>query len=84
MSAQKKRPLDGRSAASGSTQAKPSARRTDAVGLEEAAALRLSAALVHKSHVPVARIRAQARRLLGSAVVAYATARSLEAPSLSL
>lgn len=53
-------------------------------GLEDAVATRLAASLVSKARVPVAKWTAQAQSLLGSAVVAYATARSLEAPALSL
>jgi hypothetical protein len=45
-------------------------------GLEEAAALRLSAALTDPAKVKVARIRVQAQSLLGKAVVAYAKARA--------
>ena len=58
--------------------------RSSRAGLEEAVATRLSAALVFKSSVPIARMRAQAQKLLGRAVLAYAKARSLEAPSLGL
>ena len=48
-------------------------------GIEQAAATRLAAAVVSK-HIPVARLRSQAERLLGGAIVEYAKARSL-APS---
>ncbi len=50
-------------------------------GLEHAASLRLSAA-VTSSSVSVAKIRNQAQRLLGNAVVAYAALRALEGSSL--
>jgi hypothetical protein len=53
-------------------------------GLEEAAAARLSAALTGKRPTPVARLKAQAQRLFGSAVVAYTKVRALEAPALAL
>ena len=58
--------------------------RSSRAGLEEAVAAQLSAALVQKSRVPVGYLRAQAQRLFGSAVVAYMTVRSLEAPGLGL
>ena len=48
-------------------------------GIEQAAATRLSAAVVSNS-IAVGRLRGQAERLLGAAVVAYAGARAL-APS---
>jgi hypothetical protein len=51
-------------------------------GLEEAAAVRLSAALRDPAKVKVAKIRTQAQHLLGSAVAAYAQARALKAPAL--
>jgi hypothetical protein len=47
-------------------------------GLEEAAAVRLSAALRDPVRVKVAKIRSQAQHLLGNAVAAYAKARGLE------
>ena len=53
-------------------------------GLEEAAAARLSAALTGKRPTPVARLKAQAQRLFGSAVVAYTKVRALEGPALAL
>jgi hypothetical protein len=58
--------------------------RSSRVGLEEAVATQLSKALSTKGNVPVARLRAQARGLLGKAIVAYARARALDGPSLSL
>lgn len=48
-------------------------------GVEQAAAAQLGAAILSKS-VPVGRLRIQAERLLGGAIVAYAGARAL-APS---
>jgi hypothetical protein len=52
-------------------------------GLEEAAALRLSAAIVAKSRgLRVERLRASAERLLGHGVVAYAAARALNGGDL--
>jgi len=56
--------------------------RSGHTGLEEAAALRLSAALHDPAKLKVAQLRAQAQRLLGSAVVAYAKARAVKAPAL--
>lgn len=53
-------------------------------GLEEATALRLSAALHDPTKVKVARLRSEAQRLLGGAIVAYATQRALKAPALGL
>jgi hypothetical protein len=54
-------------------------------GLEEAAAMRLSAAIVAKSReLRVDRLRARAERLLGHGVVAYATARALEGADLGV
>jgi hypothetical protein len=53
-------------------------------GLEEAVAVRLSAALCDPAKVKVARIRAQAQRLLGNAVAAYAKARALEGAALGV
>ncbi len=50
--------------------------RSGHTGLEEAVALRLSAALNDSAKVKVARLRTQAQRLLGGAVVAYAKARA--------
>jgi hypothetical protein len=58
--------------------------RAARTGLEEAAATRLSAALITPSRVPVARLRAQAQRLLGAAIVAYAAARGEQGPALSV
>ena len=51
--------------------------RSGCSGLERATALRLSASLA-SSGVPVRRLRRQAQRLLGRAVVAYAGLRALE------
>jgi hypothetical protein len=56
--------------------------RSGHTGLEEAAALRLSASLRDPAKVKVRELRAQAQRLLGGAVVAYARARALKAPTL--
>jgi hypothetical protein len=56
--------------------------RSSRSGLEEAVATQLSAALVNKGHVPVARLRNQAARLFGNAIVAYLKVRSLESPAL--
>ena len=54
-------------------------------GLEEAAASRLSAAIVAKSRrVRVDRLRARAARLLGHAAVAYMNARALEGGALGI
>jgi len=58
--------------------------RSGHLGLEEAAAWRLSAALQDPAKVKVAHLRAQAQRLLGGAIVAYATARALKAPALGV
>jgi hypothetical protein len=58
--------------------------RSAHVGLEEAAATRLSAALMDPARVRVAHRRAQAQRLLGKAVVAYARARAQKAPALEV
>ena len=51
--------------------------RPSRTGLEQAAAARLAAAIKSGS-VPVGRLRSQASRLLGAAIVAYADARALE------
>jgi len=56
--------------------------RSGHTGLEEAAALRLSASLHDPAKLKVAQLRAQAQRLLGGAVVAYAKARAVKAPPL--
>jgi hypothetical protein len=54
-------------------------------GLEEAAASRLSGAIVAKSRrVRVAQLRARAERLLGRAVVAYMEARALKGGALGI
>jgi hypothetical protein len=58
--------------------------RSGHTGLEEATALRLSAALHDPTKVKVARLRSEAQRLLGGAIVAYATQRALKAPALGL
>jgi hypothetical protein len=50
--------------------------RSGHVGLEEAAALRLSAALAAPGRIPVAKLRARAEGMLGRAIVAYAGARA--------
>ena len=52
--------------------------RSGHTGLEEAAALRLSAALRDPRKVKVAKMKARAQALLGDAIAAYATARSEE------
>jgi hypothetical protein len=57
--------------------------RSARAGLEHAAALRLSAALTSGS-VSVGKLRSQAQRLLGSAVVAYAGLRALEGTTLGV
>jgi hypothetical protein len=62
----------------------PWPQRSARAGLEEATAHRLSAALVPPAKVKVAQMRAQAQRLLGSAVVAYAKARAEVAPALEV
>jgi hypothetical protein len=54
-------------------------------GLEEAAASRLSAAIVtQRRPLGLARLRARAERLLGHAVVAYMKARALEGAALGV
>jgi hypothetical protein len=53
-------------------------------GLEEAVAARLSAALGDPAKVKVTKLRTQAQRLLGNAVVAYAKARALEGVALGI
>lgn len=58
--------------------------RSGHTGLEEAAALRLSAALLDPGKVKVAKMKARALGLLGDAIAAYATARSEEGPALEL
>jgi len=52
--------------------------RSGHTGLEEAAALRLSTALLAPGKVNVAKMKARAQALLGDAIAAYATARSEE------
>ena len=61
----------------------PWPQRSSGSGLEHAAAARLSAQLV-RSSVSVARLRNQAQRLLGGAVVAYAGLRALEGVTLGV
>jgi hypothetical protein len=51
--------------------------RASRTGLEQAAAARLAAGIKTRS-IPVGRIRSQAQRLLGGAVVAYAGVRALD------
>ena len=51
-------------------------------GLEEAAAVRLSAQLVSAKPLAMAKLKLQAGKLFGAAVVAYANVRVLEAPGL--
>ena len=51
-------------------------------GLEEAAAVRLSAQLVTAKPLAMAKLKLQAGKLFGAAVVAYANVRVLEAPGL--
>ena len=59
--------------------------RSAHAGLEDAAATRLSARLLTGRPLAVARLKAQARRLLRAAVMAYLRVRSLdESPPLSL
>ncbi len=59
----------------------PWPQRSARAGLEHASALRLSAGLASKS-LSAARLKSQAQRLLGGAVVAYAGLRALERTSL--
>jgi hypothetical protein len=59
--------------------------RTARSGLEEAAATRLAAAITGKtSKVSLPRIKSAASRLLGGAIVAYTTARSLEGAPIGI
>jgi len=58
--------------------------RSGHTGLEEAAALRLSAALRDPGKLKVATMKARAHALLGDAVAAYAAARSEEGGALGL
>jgi hypothetical protein len=60
------------------------ARLSAHTGLEEAVAVRLSAALRDPAKVKVAKIRNRAQRLLGHAVAAYAKARALEGVALGV
>jgi hypothetical protein len=64
--------------------ADPWPQRSGHVGLEEAAALRLSAALADPRRVPVAKLRARAEGMLGRAIVNYAGARALEGGALGI
>jgi len=57
--------------------------RSSRTGLEQAAAIRLAAAIKSRS-IPVGRLRSQAQRLLGGAVVAYAGVRALEGSTLGV
>jgi len=59
----------------------PWPQRSARAGLEQASAIRLSAALTSKS-VSVARLKNQAQRLFGGAIGAYAGLRALEGSSL--
>jgi hypothetical protein len=61
----------------------PWPQRSGHSGLEQAAAMRLSAALASKS-VSVPKLRNRAERMLGSAVVAYAGLRALESSTLGV
>ena len=58
--------------------------RSAHAGLEDAAAARLSARLIAGRPIPLARLKTQASRLFGDAVVAYTKVRALEAPALGL
>jgi hypothetical protein len=62
--------------------ADPWPQRSGHKGLEEAVALRLAAQLVDEKRVPIAELRSRAQGLLGRAVVAYASSRSLEGAAL--
>jgi hypothetical protein len=64
--------------------ADPWPQRTGHKGLEEAVALRLAAQLADEKGVPVVELRSRAQGLLGRAVVAYASARSLESAALGV
>jgi hypothetical protein len=64
--------------------ADPWPQRSGHNGLEDAAALRLSAALADPRRVPVAKLRARAEGMLGRAIVAYASARALEGGALAI
>jgi hypothetical protein len=57
--------------------------RTAKQGLEDAAAVRLSAHLTTRRPNEVARLKAEAARLFGAAVIAYTKVRVLEGPSPS-
>jgi hypothetical protein len=58
--------------------------RSAHVGLEEAAAARLAGRLAADRPVPLERLKAQASRLFGAAVVAYTKVRALEGPAVGL
>jgi hypothetical protein len=58
--------------------------RSAHAGLEDAAAARLAARLVADRPVPLERLKTQASRLFGTAVVAYTKVRALEGPALGL
>ena len=58
----------------------PWPQRSGHAGLEEAAALRLSGQLVSAKPLAMAKLKLQAGKLLGAAVVAYTKVRVLEAP----
>jgi hypothetical protein len=64
--------------------ADPWPQRSGHHGLEEAVALRLSAALADPRRVPVAKLRSRAEGMLGRAIVAYAGARALEGGALAV
>jgi len=64
--------------------ADPWPQRTGHKGLEEASALRLAAQLADEKRVPIAELRSRAQGLLGCAVVAYASSRSLEGAALGV
>jgi hypothetical protein len=58
--------------------------RSAHAGLEEAAAARLSARLMTGKALPLARLKGKARRLFGSAVMAYTKRRAMSGPPLPL
>ncbi len=59
----------------------PWPQRPSRTGLEQAAAARLAAGIRSRS-IPVGRLRSQAQRLLGGAIVAYAGLRALDGATL--
>jgi hypothetical protein len=61
----------------------PWPQRPSRTGLEQAAAARLAACIKSRS-VPVGRLRSQAQRLLGGAIVAYAGLRALDGSALGV